>query len=74
MKSQPLSIVPEVESLANDLAVQYDLPNKVWDVGVNMVDYRYSHHSIGWHADDAQGESIMLCVVVDSGEDMCPIK
>ena len=64
MKAQPISQVPAISTYAAELATLYNLPNQTWDIGVDCIIYRDGHDSIGWHADDSQGESIILCVVI----------
>jgi len=64
MRAQPISQVPAISTYAAELATLYNLPNQTWDIGVDCIIYRDGHDSIGWHADDSQGESIILCVVI----------
>jgi hypothetical protein len=64
MKAHPIDLVPEVASYAEELATRYNLPR--WDIGVDMIAYKDGGDSIGWHADDTQGESVVVCVVVDA--------
>jgi hypothetical protein len=64
MKAQPITLVPAISTYAVELATMYNLPHQTWDIGVDCIIYRDGHDSIGWHADDSQGESIILCVVI----------
>ncbi|KAL9187368.1 hypothetical protein ACHAXT_001471 [Thalassiosira profunda] len=73
MKAQPIDLVPEVASYAKELARSYRLPQDQWNIGVDMIVYRDGNDSIGWHADDSQGESIVLCVVVDAPDEPRPV-
>jgi len=66
MKALPIGLVPEIESYACELARYYRLPQNQWDIGVDLIVYKDGEDSIGWHADNTQGESVVLCVVVDS--------
>ena len=66
MKSYPLNLVPEIEECAAELASHYNLPNGEWNIGVDAIIYRDGSDGMGWHADDTQGESVVLCVVVES--------
>mmetsp|Transcript_17218 Transcript_17218/g.49908 ORF Transcript_17218/g.49908 Transcript_17218/m.49908 type:complete len:1249 (-) Transcript_17218:777-4523(-) len=66
MKSLPISSVPEVAQLSDQLATLYELPRKQWSIGVDLIIYRDGNDGIAWHADDTQEESIILCVVVES--------
>ena len=40
MKALPISLVPEVDSIAGELAQYYNLPNNQWDIGVDMIVYK----------------------------------
>ena len=73
MKAQPIDLVPEVASYAKELAKMYNLPNEQWDIGVDLIVYRDGDDSIGWHADDTQDESVVLCVVVDAPGEPRPV-
>jgi len=65
LKAEPLSSATQIESFAQDLAEKYSLPDKKWNIGVDVVVYRDGKDRMGWHADDTQGEQIVLCVVVE---------
>jgi alkylated DNA repair dioxygenase AlkB len=71
MKAHPIDLVPEVASYAEELATRYNLPR--WDIGVDMIAYKDGGDSIGWHADDTQGESVVVCVVVDAPGEVRPL-
>ena len=71
MKALPINLVPEVASYAEDLARTYNLSQ--WDIGVDMIAYKDGGDSIGWHADDTQGETIVVCVVVDAPGEVRPL-
>lgn len=71
MKAQPISQVPAISTYATELASMYNLPNQIWGIGVDCIIYRDGHDSIGWHADDSQGESIILCVVIAHSPSCC---
>lgn len=73
MKAFPIDNVPEVASYAEELARRYNLPLNQWDIGVDMIAYKDGGDSIGWHADDTQGESIVVCVVVDAPGEIRPL-
>ena len=66
MKALPLSLVPEIEALAANLAESYRLPEKNWSIGVDLVVYRDGNDSISWHSDDTQGETLILSLVIES--------
>ena len=66
LKAEPLSFGTPIEELAYDLAKKYSLPDNKWNIGVDVVVYRDGKDRMGWHADDTQGEQIILCVVVES--------
>lgn len=74
MKSFPLCSVSEVETLHNDLASIYNLKNKYWNLGVDLMIYRNGNDSVGFHADDTQGEEIILCLIIDSNFEKRKIK
>ncbi|GMH53586.1 hypothetical protein TL16_g01483 [Triparma laevis f. inornata] len=62
----PIDLVPEFELLSREFAGGFELPNKEWSIGCDLVVYRDGKDSIGWHADDTQSESCVLAVVVES--------
>jgi len=66
MKSFALSEVPNVKELARRLAGEHQIDD--WNIGVDLLVYRSRDDSIGWHGDDTQDESIILCLVVHGGE------
>jgi len=55
MKALPIELVPEVASYAREVAGLYGLPGDRWGIGVDLIAYRDGEDSIGWHADDTQG-------------------
>jgi len=63
-KARPLKKLPLLEALAKELADKLGV--KSWNIGVNPVLYRGSNDSMGEHADDDQGEELILCLVVSS--------
>jgi alkylated DNA repair dioxygenase AlkB len=69
MKPFPLSSQPVIESLASDLASYHELPNNSWNIGCNAVVYSDGRQSIGWHADDTQGEDIVHTYVAEAPAD-----
>ena len=74
MKSIALSKMPEIEKLHDDLAEWYKLPGGYWDLGVDLIHYRNGNDSIGYHAADTQGETIILSLIVDSNNERRRIK
>lgn len=73
MKARPISREPHIESLSHDLAELYRLPNREWNIGANLVYYRNGTDHTTWHADDTQGEALILCIVVESQSYARPI-
>jgi len=84
MKGRPLSLLPHVQQLAKDmeatLMCDYLSENIAdesmvefgacfWNVGVNPVLYRDGRDRIGFHADDDQGEQLILSALVSSPAD-----
>ena len=67
MKGLPLTN-PVLKELESELAKNFNIPGEIWNIGVDVVLYRDGDDKIGFHADDTQGESTILCVVVDSPE------
>ena len=63
MKPFPLSSIPEVEKLNNDIASYMKIE---WNIGVHVIMYRNGSDIMGWHADDMQGETLVLTVVLES--------
>jgi hypothetical protein len=65
MKAFPLAEVPRVQQMAHVLAQENQIDD--WNIGVDLLIYRSGDDSIGWHEDDTQDESIILCLVVHAG-------
>lgn len=63
MKARPLSLLPRLEKFSKDLA---ETCNCQWRIGINVVCYRDGSDSIGFHADNDQGESVIMAVLVQS--------
>lgn len=74
MKSISLSKMPEIEKLHDDLAKWYNLKDGHWNLGLDLIHYRNGNDSIGFHADDTQGETIILCLIIDSNNERRRIK
>jgi hypothetical protein len=70
MKAMSIAIVPQVHQYAKllVLASEYDLPNHQWGIGVEAIMYRDGNDGVGWHCDNNQNESLILCVVLKSLE------
>jgi hypothetical protein len=73
MMAQPMSRVPEVESLGHDLAELYRLPGKEWNIGANLVCYRTGEDHMAWNSNCEQGEVLILCIVAESKNCTRPI-
>jgi hypothetical protein len=65
MASHPLESLPVICGVEEDLASKFGLLNNHWSVGCHLILYRYSQDSIHWHADDTQGEDVVLSLTVD---------
>ena len=61
MNSFELSKIPLVQDISNELENYFNLK---WNIGVHMIVYRDGSDMMGWHADDTQGEKIIVCVVL----------
>ena len=70
---QPLSLVPEVESLANDVASIYRLPKEEWKIGVDLVVYEDKCKGNGWYQNESKGDSFSLCIVTESQGTPLPV-
>ena len=66
MQAQPLSSEPVFEALSTELAAVYEFPNQEWNIGCDAIVYRNGSDNIGWHSDDTQGESKVMCIVPES--------
>ena len=64
MKARPLYLLPHLQHLSNGLKSQCDV--HCWNVGVDIMAYRDGRDSIGFHADNDQGEELLLTVLVTS--------
>ena len=69
IKSNPISDVPSVKELADDIGRYVGLPQFEWNIGVDVMVYRDGNDRIDWHADDTQGESVIFSVVLESPTD-----
>ena len=63
MKAVPLEWLPEIHMFAEDMEKLCDCS---WNVGVNPVYYRGERDHMGLHADNDQGETKILTVLVQS--------
>ena len=66
MQAHPLSSEAAFEALATELAAVYEFPNQEWNIGCDAIVYRNGNDNIGWHSDDTQGESKVMCIVPES--------
>ena len=81
MRAQPLCDEPDVAALAAACARRVGLAParnngvdaggalaaaRAWSIGADLIVYRDGADSCGWHADDTQGETLVLAVVVES--------
>lgn len=79
MKSRPLDTMPHVQMLSTameKMCRQLDdncstadnnaVASSYWNIGVNPILYRDGRDRIGYHADDDQGEELILSVLVSS--------
>jgi 2OG-Fe(II) oxygenase superfamily len=71
LKSRPLQSLEQVHNLSNRLERAYrdqmfDIPGQPfgWNIGVHCVLYRNGRDRMGYHADDDQGESLIVAVIV----------
>ena len=55
---------PHLFSLKKELEKQFNFPS--FNIGAHVVCYRDGNDSIGWHADDTQGETLIFSVVLSS--------
>ncbi|KAH8078174.1 SET domain-containing protein [Aureococcus anophagefferens] len=63
MRARPIAEVPSVAQLADKCSAAFG--GTPWNVGVDVVCYRDGRDSCGWHADDTQGETLVLAVVLE---------
>lgn len=66
MKALPLQIAPPIENLSKSLGRRFNVNNGIWNIGVDLILYRDGKDRIGWHADDTQGEQIILTVAIET--------
>ena len=64
MRAKPLSSVPVLETIAKRLATKFGIDD--WRIGVEIILYRDGKDKIGKHADDTQGESLIVSVVAQT--------
>ena len=63
MIAEPLSKYPVIETLTNYVS---QTQGANFNIGVDCIVYRDGKDSIGWHADDTQGEDRVLSLIVHS--------
>ena len=73
MQALPLSSEPAFEALSTELAAAYEFPNQEWNIGCDAIVYRNGNDNIGWHSDDTQGESKVMCIVPESPDISRPV-
>ena len=73
MKSRPLSVMPRIDELSTYVenvcrrqGHEAAGGGSFWNVGVNVVIYRCGRDKMGLHADNDQGETLILTVLVCS--------
>lgn len=78
MKASPLRLLPELHRLARTMAGMYsssssttttnndEPPVNYWNIGVEAIYYRDGKDRMGLHADDDQGEELILAVLLSS--------
>lgn len=64
LKARPISMLPNLESFASDMADVCGVGE--WNTGVNVVSYRDNKDKIGFHSDNDQGEERIVTVLVES--------
>jgi hypothetical protein len=69
MGSNPLDPIPFITKVGARLAAKFELPSKEWNIGYHLVMFCNGKDSINWHADDTQGEDVVLSLTVDGPED-----
>jgi hypothetical protein len=69
MQGNPLSSLPIISAVAEQLAAKFHLKNREWNIGCHLVLYRNGRDSINWHADDTQGEDTVASLTVDGQAD-----
>eukprot|EP00980_Cylindrotheca_fusiformis_P013852 scaffold3596_cov126-Cylindrotheca_fusiformis.AAC.10 len=67
LKARPLGKLPELHNVSQRLASVSGVDK--WTIGVNPVLYRGCRDKMGFHADDDQGEEVVLCLVVSSPQE-----
>lgn len=80
MKARPLKKLPKIEKLSRQMESvcirkgaggnNSGTTTNFWNIGVNPVLYRDGVDSMGFHADDDQGEELILTVLVRSPSDV----
>lgn len=69
LESHPLNSLPVISKVADNLAFRFHTENNVWNIGCHLVVYRDGKDSINWHADDTQGEDLVVSLTVESPTD-----
>eukprot|EP00934_Nitzschia_sp_Nitz4_P003540 Nitzschia sp. Nitz4//scaffold2_size372955//240414//241306//NITZ4_000446-RA/size372955-augustus-gene-0.383-mRNA-1//1//CDS//3329546847//3530//frame0 len=72
MKARPLSSLPYVDQLSQEVGKLFHVDK--WTIGVNPVLYRDGVDKMGAHADDDQGEELIVSAVVHSPPTIRPIR
>ncbi len=63
--NNPLNEHPVISNVAHNLAGRFKLSNKEWNIGCHLVMYQDGQDSINWHADDTQGEDLVVSLTVN---------
>ena len=67
MKAQPFSTIEGIEQIAKQLAKEFGVVK--WTIGIEVIVYASGEDSIGWHADDSQGETDIVCMTLQTAND-----
>ena len=67
LKARPLSYLPRLARLSDEMKSICQVDK--WNIGVNPVLYRDGRDKMGDHADNDQGERLILAVLVDSPDE-----
>jgi hypothetical protein len=70
MQAHPLNDMNHLAELSSRLARRFKLPSNEWNIGLDLLIYRDGKDSIHWHADDTQGEDIIMCLTIETPKDV----
>ena len=58
--------MPEVSTVASDIAKYKKLPGNYWKIGIDVIVYCNEKAGIGFHSDNHQGENVIFTLILET--------